>query len=57
MSMLCFSYEFTHVNPFELPVEEKVKSVIVDPEKEYDNIMSRVCMLIVKLVVFSCAFT
>ncbi|XP_034240861.1 cytochrome c oxidase assembly protein COX16 homolog, mitochondrial isoform X2 [Thrips palmi] len=35
-------YEFTHVNPFDLPIEEKIESVRVDPEKEYDNIMNKI---------------
>lgn len=35
-------YEFTHVNPFDLPIEEKVTSVKVDPEKEYENIMKKI---------------
>lgn len=36
-------YEFTQVNPFELPVEKRVQgSKPVDPEKEFDDIMKKI---------------
>lgn len=36
-------YEFTHVNPYELPAESRVGKVVnIDPQEEYKKMMSKI---------------